>query len=67
MHRAYSSITRIIPAPPKKTGLARRKKLEGLRRSHSEKKVQIIKMKKILFKTCVKFLFLIKRRKQENA
>jgi len=47
--------------------VARRKDIEGLGISHSEKKVQIINMKKILFKTCPKFLFLIKRRKQENA
>jgi hypothetical protein len=43
------------------------KEIEGLRRSHSEKKVQIINMKKNLLKTCPKVLFLIKRRKQENA
>jgi hypothetical protein len=38
MHTAYSSITRTIPAPPEKKGVARRKEIEGFRRSHSEKK-----------------------------
>jgi hypothetical protein len=47
--------------------VARRNEIEGLRRSHSEKKVQIINMGKIIFKPCPKVLILIKRRKQENA
>jgi hypothetical protein len=67
MHTAYSTITRTIPVPTQKKGVVRRKEIEGLRRSHSEKKAQIINMKNILFKTCPKKIILNIKKKARKC
>jgi hypothetical protein len=47
--------------------VVRRKEIEGLRRSHSEKKAQIINMKNILFKTCPKKIILNIKKKARTC